>query len=163
MEVINDIARLSEDDILAITEAISDYLEDIGLDDIEIDEDCSSYSCEGDEVEVFPGIMAYVSWSADYWYKEWTETWYGPYCTPSFSEGEVELVWCENVDLCHEEYDIENVEEISKQICDAVYNRQKKIYDHYIARKKAAQEKKLAEQRARYEAQRLERLEKQAM
>lgn len=163
MEVINDIAKLSEEDILAITDAISDHLNDISLDDIEVEEDASSYSCEDEEVEVFPGIMAYVSWSADYWYREWTETWYDPYCTPSFSEGEVEWVWCENVDLCHEEYDIENVEEISKQICDAVYNRQKAIYDSYMAKKKAARERELAAQRARYEAQRVARLEKQAM
>lgn len=150
------IAVLSEEEIQAIINEVHEYLSGISLNDIEPDTESSSYSRDEDELEIksVPGLMVYVDWTADYWYKCWTEYWTDPVCYPEFSDGEVEDVWCNGIELLHDEFEIENCEEINKRICDAVYDKAKAAYDERMARKRAARERRLAEQKARYSAKR---------
>lgn len=151
-----EIAILSEDEIQVIINEVNDYLSGISLSDIEPDTESSSYSSEGNELEIesIPGLMVYVDWTADYWYKCWTEYWTDPVCYPEFSDGEIEDVWCDHIELVHDEFEIENCDEICERICKAVYDKAKAVYDERMARKRAARERKLAEQRAIYAAKR---------
>ncbi len=151
-----EIAVLSEEEIQAIINEVQEYLSGISLSDIEPDTESSSYSSEENELEIesIPGLMVYVNWTADYWYKCWTEYWTDPVCYPEFSDGEIEDVWCDHIELVHDEFEIENCEVISERICKAVYDKAKAAYDERMARKRAARERRLAEQKARYAAKR---------
>lgn len=147
---------LSEEDIQVIINDVNDYLSGISLSDIEPDTESSSYSSKDNELEIksLPGLMVYIDWTADYWYKCWTEYWTDPVCYPEFSDGGVDDVWCDGIELMHDEYEIENCEKINERICKAVYGKAKTAYDERMARKRAARERILAKQRAKYAAKR---------
>lgn len=154
MEVRNEIAVLSEEDITAVINAVQERLDSITLEDIEIYkyEESGTYTMEDDELDlckINDGLWCYIDWHCDWWYKEWTEVWHDPYCTPSFSEGDIDWMWLDKVSLCHNEYDeIENQDEIENRIKSAIYSKQKEAWDKYIERKKAIRAKKQAQRLA---------------
>lgn len=154
MEVEDEIIYLSEEDINAIIGEINTRLGSITIDDIEVDNERGTYYVEDEEVEIsaIEGLMAYVNYDVDYWYREWTETWYDPYCTPSFSEGGINDVWCGVIELVHDEYEINDAEAIAKRIQDTIYAQEKSVYDARIERKRLARERKLAKERELREA-----------
>lgn len=157
MRIEEEKVYLTEEEITAITDAVQEHLDSIGLDDIEIDEyeESGTYYAEEDELDlskIGEGLSCYLDWHCDWWFRSWTEYWTDPYCTPSFSEGDIDWMWLDKVGLYHDEYEeFANQEEIEKRIFDAIYGKQKEVWDKYIERRKAIRAKKEAERKARLE------------
>lgn len=149
-----DTVVLSENLISEIADAIEAHLDNIDIDDIDVDTERSSYEGESDiEVPGHPELYITADWEAEYWYRVWTETWYDPYCTPTFSEGEVERVWCGTVCIDHEEFVIANAEELQQRIADIVYCREMAAYDRAVETRKAREEARKAKHQAVWKTQ----------
>ena len=142
----NDTVILSEEDARNLISEAYARLSSIGMDDIDPYAEESSCSVEYEELpsSLLPGITLFISRTADYSYREWTERWADPVCRPSFGEGEVEDVWCDGVLIDHDEYTVENAAEISKLISDTLQAKAKSERQARIEKKKALRMRKPA-------------------
>lgn len=111
---------LTEEQKSEIIEKVSSYIEKEF-----VEMDVQSYGeyeeeerdCDSIEVE---GLYIYFIYSIGCRYREWTETWYDPYCTPSFCETDMESASILSIDIEDEEDGLTVASDVIAEILKAV-------------------------------------------
>ena len=111
---------LTEEQKSEIIEKVSSYIEKEF-----VEMDVKSYGeyeeeerdCDSVEVE---GLYIYFIYSIGCRYREWTETWYDPYCTPSFCETDMESASILSIDIEDEEDGLTVASDVIAEILKAV-------------------------------------------
>ena len=111
---------LTEEQKSEIIEKVSSYIE---KEFVEMDVDSygeyeeEERDCDSVEVE---GLYIYFIYSIGCRYREWTETWYDPYCTPSCSETDMESASILSINIEDEEDGLTVASDVIAEILKAV-------------------------------------------
>lgn len=112
---------LTDEQKSEIIEKVSSYIEkeftemDIECEDDEYTEE--ERDCDSIEVD---GLYIYFIYSIGCRYREWTETWYDPYCTPSFCERDMESASILSIDIEDEEDGLTVASDVIAEILKSV-------------------------------------------
>lgn len=111
---------LTEEQKSEIIEKVSSYIEKEFVEmDVESYGEYEEEERDCDSVEV-EGLFIYFIYSIGCRYREWTETWYDPYCTPSFSETDMESASILSIDIEDEEDGLTVASDVIAEILKAV-------------------------------------------
>ena len=103
-----------------IIEKVTSYLEKEFIEmDVESHGEYEEEEREWDGIEV-DNLLIYIIYSIGCRYREWTETWYDPYCTPSFCETDMESASILSIDIEDEEDGLTVASDVIAEILKAV-------------------------------------------